>query len=71
MLTVLLPTLVVWALDDIALLPALLDGLENYVPQMQLERVKGASHWIVHEQSERVAESIQGFLGQVESTKLL
>ena len=71
MLTVLLPTLVLWALDDIALPPALLDGLEDYVPQMQLERVKGASHWMVHEQPERVAESIQGFLGQVESTKLL
>ena len=71
MLTVLLPTLVLWALDDIALPPALLDGLEDYVPQMQLERVNGASHWIVHEQPERVAESIQGFLGQVESTKLL
>ena len=68
MLTVLLPTLVLWALDDIALLPALLDGLENYVPQMQLQRLKGASHWIVHEQPERVAGYIQEFQGQGEAT---
>jgi pimeloyl-ACP methyl ester carboxylesterase len=64
MLTVLLPTLVIWALDDIALPPALLDGLEDYVPQLQLRRVAGASHWIVHEQPERVAGHIGDFLGQ-------
>ncbi|HYW56073.1 MAG TPA: alpha/beta hydrolase [Polaromonas sp.] len=62
MLTVLLPTLVVWAMDDTALPPALLDGLADYVPNMQLERVKGASHWIVHELPEQVAGYIQRFL---------
>ncbi|MFI5447315.1 alpha/beta fold hydrolase [Polaromonas sp. UC242_47] len=64
MLTVLLPTLVLWALNDFALPPALLDGLEAYVPKMQLQRVAGASHWIVHEQPDLVASAIQGFLGQ-------
>jgi len=65
-LTVLLPTLVIWALDDIALPPALIDGLADYVPTMQLETVAGASHWIVHEQPERVIGYIGGFLGQAE-----
>ena len=63
-LTVLLPTLVIWALDDIALPPALINGLADYVPAMQLETVAGASHWIVHEQPERVIGYLQGFLGQ-------
>ncbi len=63
-LTVLLPTLVLWALDDIALPPALIEGLEDYVPQMQLQRVPGASHWIVHEQPQQVAASLQAFLAQ-------
>jgi pimeloyl-ACP methyl ester carboxylesterase len=64
LLTVLLPTLVLWAMDDIALPPALLEGLEGYVPNMQLERVPGASHWIVHEQPDQVAGAIQDFLRQ-------
>jgi len=62
-LTVLLPTLVIWALDDIALPPALINGLADYVPAMQLETVAGASHWIVHEQPERVIGYLRGFLG--------
>jgi epoxide hydrolase 4 len=62
MFTVKLPTLVIWGLDDIALPPALVDGLGDYVPQMQLQRVAGASHWIVHEQPTLIAHSIQTFL---------
>jgi epoxide hydrolase 4 len=62
MFTVTLPTLVIWGLDDIALPPALVDGLGDYVPKMQLQRVAGASHWIVHEQPTLVAQSIQTFL---------
>ena len=57
-----LPTLVIWAMDDTALPPALLDGLEDFVPQMQLHRVDGATHWIVHEQPERVIGYLREFL---------
>lgn len=62
MLEVHLPTLVIWATGDIALPPALLDGLEDFVPQMVLRRVDGATHWIVHEQPERVTGYLQQFL---------
>jgi pimeloyl-ACP methyl ester carboxylesterase len=62
MLTVSLPTLVLWAMDDAALLPELVDGLEEYIPQLTLERVPGASHWIVHERPAFVAERIGAFL---------
>jgi len=65
LLTVVLPTLVLWAMDDIALPPALIDGLEAYVPNMQLQKIPGASHWIVHEQPELVARALGDFLGQV------
>ena len=58
-----LPTLVLWAMQDSALLPELLGGLERWVPQMQLERIERAMHWVVHEQPARVAASIQRFLG--------
>ncbi len=62
MLTVDVPTLVLWGMDDPALLPGLLDGLPGWVPQLQLHRVEGASHWIVHEHPERVAKELQRFL---------
>ncbi|MES2281359.1 MAG: alpha/beta fold hydrolase [Pseudomonadota bacterium] len=62
MLQVNLPTLVIWAKQDTALLPSLLDGLDDFVPQMQLKRVENATHWIVHEQPELVAHHLQQFL---------
>lgn len=63
-LTVNVPTLVFWALDDSALLPGLLDGLEDYVPDLQVRKVPGATHWIVHEQPRLLAEEIGAFLGK-------
>jgi epoxide hydrolase 4 len=61
MLTVSLPTLVLWAMEDAALLPKLVDGLEAFVPQLTLEKIAGASHWIVHEQPALVAERLGRF----------
>jgi pimeloyl-ACP methyl ester carboxylesterase len=60
--TVTVPTLVLWALQDSALLPALLDGLERWVPHLTLERVERATHWVVHEQPAAVAARIEHFL---------
>jgi pimeloyl-ACP methyl ester carboxylesterase len=62
LLDVHLRTLVIWGMGDIALPPALLDGLIDYVPNMQLERVEGATHWIIHEQPALVAQYLQDFL---------
>ncbi|HYD77759.1 alpha/beta hydrolase [Ramlibacter sp.] len=64
MLTVDLPTLVLWAMEDSALPPSLVDGLEDYVRDLTLERVPGASHWIVHERPQFVAERLQVFLAR-------
>jgi pimeloyl-ACP methyl ester carboxylesterase len=61
--TVQVPTTLLWGERDQALLPGLLDGLERWVPQMRLLRVPEASHWIVHEQPERVAAEIRRALG--------
>ena len=59
-----LPTLVIWALDDIALPPALVEGLDAYVDQLTVKTVPGASHWIVHEQPALIAQFIQAYLLQ-------
>jgi pimeloyl-ACP methyl ester carboxylesterase len=58
------PTHVVWAEGDIALPPALLDGLEVFVPRLSVSRVPGATHWIVHEQPARVAQEIEAALAR-------
>ena len=55
-------TLVIWGMGDAALPPALLDGLESYVPRMTLKRVEGATHWIIHEQPELMAQHLGDFL---------
>ncbi len=60
--TVNVPTLVVWGLGDTALPETLLDGLDGFVPDLRIERVPGATHWIVHEQPQQVAALIGDFV---------
>ena len=62
MLTVNVPTQVIWGMNDIALPPALIDGLEDYIPQLQIHRIPDATHWIVHEQPALVQQLIGDFL---------
>ena len=62
MLRVDVPTLVLWAMDDPALLPGLLDGLPGWIPQLQMQKVEQASHWVLHEHPERVAMELRRFL---------
>jgi pimeloyl-ACP methyl ester carboxylesterase len=62
MLTVDIPTLVLWAMEDIALLPELVEGLDAYVSRLTLEKIPGATHWIVHERPGFVAQRLEAFL---------
>lgn len=60
--TVTVPTLVLWADRDLALLPALLDGLERWVPRLEVRHVPDATHWILHEQPGPVGDAIAAFV---------
>ena len=60
--TVPMPTLVLWAMQDSALPPELIDGLERWVPDLRVARIADGTHWVVHEQPRRVAGLIEGFL---------
>ena len=62
LVTVRVPTTVLWGDGDVALLPSLLDGLERWVPQLRVLHEPGASHWLVHENPARVAEVIRSLL---------
>ena len=63
-LTVTVPTLVIWGMKDRALLPANLDGLGGFVPDLTIERVPDGSHWVVHERPELVSRLIREFLAR-------
>ena len=60
--TVKVPTTVLWGDADTALPPSLLDGLEAFVSPLHVQRVAGASHWIVHEQPQLIASTIERLL---------
>ena len=62
MLHIAVPTLVLWAQDDIALLPCLTEGLEQHIPDLKKVDIEGATHWVVHEQPQRVIAEISAFL---------
>jgi len=62
--TVKRPTLVIWAEDDLALPNGLLDGIEEYIPDLHLVRVPGASHWIIRERPQMIAAEIERHLAR-------
>jgi pimeloyl-ACP methyl ester carboxylesterase len=58
------PTLVIWGEKDTALLTSNLDGLDRYVPDLTIERIPDGSHWVIHEQPERIAKLIREFMNR-------
>lgn len=57
-----LPTLVIWAMDDLALPPCNLEGLETIVPNMTLYPVHGCGHFVIWEDPEAVNAAMDAFL---------
>ena len=62
MLTINIPTQIIWGMNDMALRPELLDGLDAYIPDLRIHKVEDATHWVTHEQPEVVKRLIQSFL---------
>jgi len=56
------PTLVIWGERDAALSAHNLDGLERYVPDLRIERIADASHWVLADAPEYVGELMIAFL---------
>ena len=61
-MTVKVPTLVIWGEKDRALLPANLDGLEQFVPDLTVRRIPDGTHWVAHEKPAEVNGHIREFL---------
>lgn len=56
------PTKVIWGENDMALPKSLLDGLDDVVQDLQLVRIPEGTHWVVHEQPQRINGLIREFL---------
>jgi pimeloyl-ACP methyl ester carboxylesterase len=56
------PTLVVWGERDPHLGPWFLDGLEEWVPDLRVRRLPGASHWVQNDAPEAVNRLLLDFL---------
>jgi epoxide hydrolase 4 len=56
------PTLVIWGEQDLFLLTSNLDGLDQYVPDLTVEGIPDGSHWVIHEQPERVDTVIREYM---------
>jgi pimeloyl-ACP methyl ester carboxylesterase len=58
------PTLVLWGEKDKALLPSILDGIEEVVPGVEVVRVPDATHWVMDEQPDLVNAEIRRFIAK-------
>lgn len=57
-----IPTLVVWAMDDIALPAANLDGLDEVIADLTLVKVPGCGHFVQWEAPSEVNAALDSFL---------
>nr|AQY61767.1 alpha/beta epoxide hydrolase [uncultured bacterium] len=57
-----IPTLVIWALDDLALPPENLEGLEEIIDPLTIVRVPDCGHFVPWEAPDAVNAAMEGFL---------
>ncbi len=62
-LTIRVPTLVIWGEADPVMLVGYLDGLDEVVPDLQIQRIPTGTHWVVHEEPALISQYIRAFLG--------
>lgn len=56
------PHLLIWGMDDTALLPVATEGLEAFAPDLTRVEVDGADHWILHQKPEDVARIVRDWI---------
>lgn len=62
LLTVKVPTLVIWGKKDRYLLTGNLEGLDGFVPDLTIKRIPDGSHWVIHERPALVNGYIRDFI---------
>ncbi|MHA2180182.1 MAG: alpha/beta fold hydrolase [Promethearchaeota archaeon] len=56
------PTLVIHGMKDVALTPKILNGLEDYVKDLKIVKIEGATHWVMVDAPDIVNSSIKKFI---------
>ncbi len=56
------PTLVLWGLADEALLAGNIEGLDEYVTDLEVQTFDDATHWIAHEIPDELAAAVRTFI---------
>jgi len=59
-----IPTMVIWAMDDIALPPANIEGLDEVIDDLSVEQVHGCGHFVPWEAPEKVNAAMDAFLAR-------
>ncbi|MFM9976529.1 MAG: alpha/beta fold hydrolase [Sphingomonadaceae bacterium] len=59
-----MPTLVIWAMDDLALRPSLIDGLDALVDDLTLVEVYDCGHFVTWEKPDAVNAAMRAFLAR-------
>ena len=59
-----IPTMVIWAMDDIALPPANIEGLDEVIDDLTVEQVHGCGHFVPWEAPEKVNAAMGAFLAR-------
>jgi pimeloyl-ACP methyl ester carboxylesterase len=54
--------LVIWGMDDKALLPVSRAALADYCDNLAVREIAGADHWLVHQRTAEVTGLIEAFL---------
>ena len=62
-LRVRMPHLVIWGMNDGALLPVTRATLADYCDDLTVREIVGADHWVVHQRTSEVIDHIRDFLG--------
>jgi pimeloyl-ACP methyl ester carboxylesterase len=57
--TVSVPTVVMWGLDDQYVLSSNAEGLEAFVPDLEVETFEGVDHWIAHRIPDEIARVLR------------
>lgn len=58
------PSLMIMAENDVVLTPAMADGMERYVPDLERHLVRGSGHWTQQEHPDEVSRVLLDWLGR-------
>lgn len=61
LLRVRMPHLLIWGMNDTALLPSCRDGLGALCDDLTVQEIEGADHWLHHQKPDEVAAKIRAF----------